>query len=306
MWESLPPVAAYRAVLKRSRLALVLVPLVWDLAKWGLAPALSAVGLYFARWDFAVGFDFPSSGWFARFALPPALPSVEQLGLALAPPVPLSPGPTQYVVMSLVLLADSLIKGGYLGLLNGALHEVAPTVGGFGRSARRFGLRLFLIALLWMGYSVGVGTLAERGILPGYLVVPLNLAVVVLLAVSEFVTVVDDVWPLQAVLGAPFLLWEHAGGALAAAALSGVTTVLLTGVTSAAGIRSVLVLAPLQAVLGTWVAATALQAFQSGISTRADHESVSWVCPGCGVNNHPQSQTCVACGAVYADPAAPS
>lgn len=302
MWELLPPVVAFRAVLKRSRLVLVLVPLVWDLVKWGLAPILVRAGLYFARWDFAVGFDYPGSGWFARFALPPALPSVEQLGLALAPPVPLSPSPAQYGVMALVLLLDSLVKGGFLNLLNGALHDVAPSVGAFSRGARRFGLRLFLIALLWMGYAWGMGTVVDRGSLPDYLVTLLNLVVIVLLAVAEFVTVVDDVWPVQAVLSAPFLLWEHAGGALSATVLSGVTAVLMTGLTSATGLHTVPVLALPQAVLGTWLAATVLQAFQTGINTRVDDEAVSWVCPTCGVNNHPGTRTCVACGAVYADP----
>ncbi len=264
-----PLVVAWRTLVRRPYLCLT--PLLWDLVKLALAAGLGAAGQFFSRWDFAVGWDLlQGHGWYARFVLPAALPSVEQLGVPLSPPQPATPTALQIGVMLLVLALDCLVKGGFLHLLLGALRGDAPTPAKMREGALLFGWRLFVLALVWIGYYNGASAVVAHGTLPQAVLLPLNLAVIIILAVAEFVVVTADVWPPAAVLAAPLLLWQELGGVLAVVAASGLASALVTAGASLVGLDTFVVLAPLHATVGTWVTAGALYALSSEVDGPAE------------------------------------
>lgn len=261
MWESVPLLVALRAM--RRAWVVCLIPLLWDGIKWALAAAMAPGGYYFARWDFTVSLAGPVGGGVAHLLPPPALPSVEHLGFALAPRVPVLPDAAQVAGMVAVLALDALVKGGYLHLLFRGLQGQRPSLRGMAEGALLYGWRLFILVLLWMaGYS-GFATLADQGIFSKGTITVLAGVLVILLGVAEFVVVANDAWPPMAVLAAPFLAWKQLGELLSVWLPAAATTGLLTGVAGWAGLPGWALAAP-YAVLGTWLAAGGLHALSSG------------------------------------------
>lgn len=296
MWEN-SPLAKGWEVVRRYPAAIWLIPAVWDLGKWGIVALLFR--LPFSRWDFTLGFALAgrSDGWHLRVSLPPAMPTVEQLGLSYSLPPPAMAEPVSLLAMCTLLVCDCLIRAGYLNLVNAAIHGVGPTAASFARGIFRFGPRLTLLVLLWMGWTGLTEWLADRGTLPHAVLPTLNLIVLLILMMAEFVTVTDDVLPPLALVGGPILTYSGLGNILGIVGLCGLFSMGLTGVASATGLLYPWLLAPVWAFLGTWLTAGTLAAYQVDISTRSDPTaSVSWACPACQVHNHPLASTCVACG----------
>lgn len=261
MWETVPLLVALRA-LRRAWLV-CLIPLAWDAVKWGLAVLMAPRGYYFARWDFTVGLARPFGSLAAQLLPPPALPSVEHLGVTLAPRVPVLPETAQVAGMITVLALDAMVKAGYLHLLFRALQGLRPSLRGMAEGALLHGWRLFLLVLLWMaGYS-GLATLSEQGMLSQGAVTVLAGILVVLLGVAEFIIVAHDVWPPIAVLAAPVLAWKQLGELLSVWLPAAAATGLMTGLASWSGLPGWSLAVP-YALLGTWLAAGGLQALSAG------------------------------------------
>lgn len=266
MWEVSAPVLAWKAI--KGRPWVVLIPLVWDAVKWGLSLLLAGTGFFFTRWDFTVGLRLGSGARGALLLPPPSLPSVEQLGVALGSRGPAAPTAVQIGVMLGVLAVDALVRGGFLHLLAESVRGGSPGVSEMPKGAFRYGWRLLLLALCWMGFYSSMATLVDQGSLPESALIPLSVLVIVLLWAAEFIMVANDVWPPVALLAAPILLWERLGPVLAVTACSAVLSGLLSGL--GAWVGHTWLLAPVYAALGAWLAAAALAALSSEDPEPAD------------------------------------
>jgi hypothetical protein len=288
-----------------------LLPAAWDMVKFSVAFfLLPRAGLFLARWDFTLGVDIAGTegGLRLRYTLPPTMPTVEQMGIGIATPVPVEASSTAVLLMLLFLALDCTLRGGYINLVHAALHNVGPSLGGFWRGALRFAPRFFFLTLLWMGWSALGGWLADSGTLPHSSLPAINLVFLLVLALAEFVTVTDDVLPPVAALGAPLLFLTHLGPLVGVVVVTGLLSIGLVGLVSlAVGPYQAWLLAPAWSLLGTWMTASALSALETDISTRRETRgSLSWPCPSCRVNNHPLASVCVACGRPEKEPLSPS
>ncbi len=279
--------------------ALWLLALAWDLARWGLALALTPAGLAWIRWEFHLGWQtaLPREGWFTRLLLPPAMPGSEQLGVSYGAQPPVTPDWNWFhwsttLVVAVMFILEPLVRAGYLHLANGALHGVRPSLRSFWRGIGRYGARFFLLACLWLPIGLWLSN-GDHG-LPHVVLLGLETVLTACFYVAQFVIITDDAHLLQALPGALPLAWLCLPALIGPALLSAVVSGLLTAGLSAVHGLHPLVVGPLWSVAGTALTLYLLAAWQDGINTRSEPR-MSWSCRQCGVQNSTEAMGCCVC-----------
>lgn len=271
-----------------------MIPLAWDVIKWGLAWGLEQIQLGWVRWDFNVSWTVGSENAPYRILLPPALPSAEQLGVAFGGQAVMdwSWMARAAVPVILMTLVEPMARGGYLNLLNGSLRGIRPSWWVWARGIRRFGPGQLVLTLLWIGVALVLQPLVLATPQVG------SLALTVLLAcfyLAQYLVITDDALAITAVLGAPALFVSHLNCLVGPILLSAVTTFAVTAFLPILGPVQPLVAVPLWAFLGSILAAIMMAGLLDGISTRRE-PSMPWACPSCGAQNAQAADQCVVCG----------
>lgn len=273
-----------------------LVPMAWDLLRWGLALGLTWLGMGWVRWDFSVGIRAMAGVLPLRLVPPPALPSAEQLGASLGAQPPAGAGWNWYLAalapILMMTLLDPLVKAGYLNQVNAALRGVPAGPAAFWRGLRRFGPNQVLLTVLWIPLAMAQSWVAgqQRG---------LGMAMAVMLVacfyLAQFIIVTDDAVGLQALLGAPFLLWTHLSQLLLPVVLSLAASGVLSAALGLVRFVHPLAAIPVWGVLGTALCGIMMATLQKDMSTR-NEPGMPWACRECRAQNTPATDTCAVCG----------